>query len=416
MSSSSSSTSSSASSAFSASPAQVRWPYPVVRLKPNKGAVAAQGHPWIFSGALMEQPQTSLVRLASHDGKIVGVGSASPGQALAVRLFEHKDVPLDQGFFLARFKAAVSLRDALGLNLADGACRWVFGEGDGLPGLIVDRYADALVLQVGTAGLEASREQWWPALLEVASAYGITTFVERSKAGRKEEGLSPVNRILRGSVPGPVIVREGDARLSVNLLKGQKTGTFIDQREHRLALGRVAAGQRVLNVFGYTGGFSIHAGLAGAAHVTTLDISAQALELAQVDWALNGLEPARHTTMCADAFEAMRQLEPGSFDRVIVDPPAFAKHRKDVDQASRAYKDVFRLGAKLTAPQGMLWCYSCSSHMDQVRFQQIVWSAMLEAGRRAQVLGHLGQPADHPYAIDHPEGFYLKGLWLRFMD
>jgi 23S rRNA (cytosine1962-C5)-methyltransferase len=332
-----------------------------------------------------------------------------------VRIFRFEDAPLDAAFFRERLRAAIDLRTTLGLDGPEAGCRWVFGEGDLLPGLVVDRYANALVLQVGTAGLEALREAWWPELQALARERGVTVFVERSQSGRKEEGLEVVNRLLKGSLGGPVAIREGAATLSVDLLKGQKTGFFLDQREHRLALGRVSRDCRVLNAFGYTGGFSVHAGLGGASEVATLDISAPALDQAERDWARNGLEPARHTRLQGDAFELMRELEPEGWDRVVVDPPAFAKQRKDVDKAFKAYKDVFRLGARATARGGMLWCFSCSQHMDRARFQEAVWTALLEAGREAQVLAHLGQPADHPYALDHPEGFYLKGLWLRVL-
>ncbi len=369
-------------------------------------------HPWVFSGALAKLPEAHLVRLAGDSGQVLGVGTASPANPLAARIFRFEDAPLDEAFFRDRFEAALALRKDLGLWESRGGCRWIFGEGDGLPGLVVDRYAQALVLQVGTAGLEFLRETWWPILFELGKREGITAFVERSQSGRKDEGLEPVNRLLKGSLAGPITVREGAARLTVDLLRGQKTGFFLDQREHRLKLGRVSKDKRVLNAFGYTGGFSIHAGLGGAAQVATLDISAPALDQAERDWAANGLDPAAHLRMEGDAFELMRQLEPFGWDRVIVDPPAFAKQRKDVDKAFKAYKDVFRLGARATAPGGMLWCFSCSQHLDRTRFQEAVWTALLEAGREARVLAHLGQPADHPYALNHPEGFYLKGLWL----
>jgi 23S rRNA (cytosine1962-C5)-methyltransferase len=225
--------------------------------------------------------------------------------------------------------------------------------------------------------------------------------------------LDPINRLLKGSLSGPVEIREGAVTLRADLLKGQKTGFFLDQRPHRLTVGRVSKDARVLNAFGYTGGFSIHAGVGGAALVATLDISGPALDQAEADWALNGLEPDQHQRLQGDAFELMRTLEPEAWDRVIVDPPAFAKQRKDVDKAFKAYKDVFRLGARATSKGGMLWCFSCSQHLDRLRFQEAVWTALLEAGREAQVLGHLGQPEDHPYSLNHPEGFYLKGLWLR---
>ena len=393
----------------------VAWPYPIVRLKPGKESLLSKGHPWVYSGALAEPPTAPVVRLADANGQVLGVGTASASNALAVRLFLRSEQPLDEAFFQARLGRALEGRRMLGLDGPEAGCRWVFGEGDLLPGLVVDRYGPALVLQVGTAGLEALRGLWWPALAELAKAAGVTVFVERSQGGRKDEGLDPVNRLLKGSLAGPVVIREGAAKLSVDLLKGQKTGFFLDQREHRLTLGRISGGARVLNAFGYTGGFSIHAGLGGAVRVATLDISGAALDQAERDWAGNGLDPDRHERLQGDAFELMRQLEPESYDRVVVDPPAFAKQRKDVDKAFKAYKDLFRLGARATAPGGVLGCFSCSQHLDRTRFQEAVWTAMLESGRDTQVLGHLGQPMDHPYALNHPEGSYLKGLWLRLI-
>ncbi|MGA2083724.1 MAG: class I SAM-dependent rRNA methyltransferase [Holophaga sp.] len=391
----------------------VPWPYPVVRLKPGKEELLAKGHPWVYSGALAAPPAAPLARLADASGNVLGVGTASAVSPLAVRLFRREDQPLDEAFFRQRLERAVEARRMLGLDGPEAGCRWVFGEGDLLPGLVVDRYAQALVVQVGTAGLEALRPVWWPVLQELGRAAGITVYVERSQGGRKEEGLEPVNRILKGSLGGPVDIREGAALLSVDLLKGQKTGFFLDQREHRLALGRISSGCRVLNAFGYTGGFSIHAGLGGAAEVATLDISGPALDQAGRDWARNGLDPDRHVRMEGDAFELMRTLEAASYDRVIVDPPALAKQRKDLDKAFKAYKDLIRLGARATAPGGIMGCFSCSRHLDRARFQEAAWTALLEAGREAQVLAHLGQPMDHPYALNHPEGAYLKGLWLR---
>ena len=389
------------------------WPYPILRLKPGKEALLSKRHPWVYSGALADPIPGALVRLADPHGRVLAVGMASSLNPLAVRLFRFEEAPLDAAFFRARFRRALDLRRLLGLDGPEAGCRWIFGEADGLPGLVVDRYAHALVLQVGTAGLEALREVWWPELGELAREEGVRTFVDRSQSGRKEEGLAPVNRILQGSLGGPLEIREGAVRLTVDLLKGQKTGAFLDQREHRLALGRLARGARVLNVFGYTGGFSVHAGVGGARQVATLDISAPALDHAERDWTLNGLDPAGHLRLEGDAFEVLRTLEAGAWDRVVVDPPAFAKQRKDVDKAFKAYKDVFRLGARATAPGGLLWAFSCSQHMDRARFQEALWTAMLEAGREAQVLAHLGQPGDHPYALNHPEGFYLKGLCLR---
>lgn len=391
------------------------WPYPLLRLKPGKEKLLSKRHPWIYSGAVAAPAESPLVRIADDSGNVLGVGTASATNPLAARVFRFEDAPLDEAFFAHRFEMALQLRKDLGHTDPQEGVRWVFGEGDLLPGLVVDRYAHALVIQVGTAGLEALRPVWGPVLEAIGRREGCTVFVERSQSGRKEEGLAPVNRILKGSLGGPLTIHEGPARLTVDLLKGQKTGFFLDQRAHRLQMGALANGRRVLNTFGYTGGFSIHAGLGGAVEVATLDTSAGALDQAESDWKANGLDPAVHTRMEGDAFDLMRQLDAESWDRVIVDPPAFAKQRKDVDNAFKAYKDVFRLGARATARGGMLWCYSCSQHLDRTRFQEAVWTALLEAGRDAQVLAHLGQPSDHPYALNHPEGFYLKGLWLRVL-
>lgn len=389
------------------------WPYPLLSLKPGKEELLSKRHPWLFSGALAQPTTAPLVRVADAKGQVLAVGTASASNPLAVRLFRFEEAELDGAFFRDRFEAALALRKMVGLDGPKVGCRWVFGEADGLPGLVVDRYAEALVLQVGTAGLEELRPLWWPELEAIARREGIRIFVERSQSGRKEEGLDPVNRLIKGSLGGPMAIEEGKARLSVDLMKGQKTGFFLDQREHRLFLGSVSKGCRVLNAFGYTGGFSIHAGLGGATEVATLDVSGPALDACERDWAANGLDPAQHVRMQGDAFELMRGLEPGAWDRVVVDPPAFAKTRKDVEPAFKAYKDVFRLGARATASGGLLWCFSCSQHLDRNRFQEAVWTALLEADREAQVLAHLGQPLDHPYRLNHPEGFYLKGLLLR---
>jgi 23S rRNA (cytosine1962-C5)-methyltransferase len=392
-----------------------KWPYPALRLKPGKEGLLSKRHPWLFSGALAQAVPGPVVRIADSSGNVVACGTASATNSLAARIFRFEDAPLDEGFFKLRFESALALRRELELDGSNLGCRWVFGEADGLPGLVVDRYASALCIQVGTAGLESLRDVWFPVLQDIAKQNGIQILVERSQAGRKEEGLEPVNRILKGSLPGPVTICEGKAKLSVDLLKGQKTGFFLDQRELRLTLGRISSGKRVLNAFGYTGGASIHAGLGGAEEVATLDVSAAALDVCEGDWAANGLDASRHARMQGDAFDLMRQLEPGRYDCVVVDPPAFAKQRKDVDNAFKAYKDVFRLGARATAPGGMLFCFSCSQHIDRPRFQEAVWTACLEAGRDVQVLAHLGQPPDHPYSLNHPEGFYLKGIWLRVL-
>ena len=279
-------------------PAELSWIHgtrrlalPIVRLKPGKEDLLAKGHPWVYSGALAEPPAAPLARLADASGNVLGVGTASAVSPLAVRLFLREDRPLDGRSSAAGWNGPWRAGGCWAWTGPRRAAAGCSGKGTCCPGLVVDRYGPALVVQVGTQGLEALREAWWPVLLELGRREGITAFVERSQGGRKEEGLEPVNRLLKGSLGGPVTIREGAALLTVDLLKGQKTGMFLDQREHRLALGRISGGCRVLNAFGYTGGFSIHAGLGGAAEVATLDISGPALDQAERDWARNGLDP-----------------------------------------------------------------------------------------------------------------------------
>jgi len=393
----------------------ITWPYPIVRLKPGKDNLLSGRHPWVYSGALLDHPTSPLVRLANSSGKVLAVGTASSSSPIAVRLFRWSDEPLDEYFFMTRFDQALTMRRIFGLDGLDAGCRWIFGEGDFLPGLVVDRYGTVIVIQVGTLGLEMLRHIWLPLLFDLGKAAGVTVFVERSHGRRKEEGLKIEKRIIKGSLAGPVVIREGKALMSVDVFGGQKTGVFLDQREHRLTLGRISNACNVLNVFGYTGGFSIHAGLGGAEKVTTLDISKRALDQAERDWLINGLSPSAHILLHGDAFDLMRSLKLKAYDRVIIDPPAFAKHHKDISNAFKAYKDVFRLGARTTASGGILGCFSCSEYLSRSRFQEAVWTAVLESGREAQVLNHLGQPMDHPYALNHPEGSYLKGLWLRIL-
>lgn len=389
------------------------WPYPIVYLKPGKEFLSTKKHPWIYSGALSNKPEAPLVRLACPNGHVFAVGTASSVNPISVRIFHWIDAPIDELFFRSAFECALKLRNLFNMNYNNIGCRWLFGEGDGVPGLVIDRYGPAIVVQVGTLGLEVLRNIWLPILFEFGQAIGASIFVERSYKGRKEEGLNPETRILKGSVDKPIIIKEGNALLSVDLLKGQKTGMFLDQRNNRLFLGQISNSCTVLNAFGYTGGFSIHAGLGGAKQVVTLDSSRFALEQAQNDWLLNGLNPSNHSVLQGNAFDIMRSLPKEIYDRVIIDPPAFAKQHKDLENAFKAYKDIFRLGANLTSKNGILGCFSCSQHMSHVRFQDAIWTAILEAGREAQIISHSSQPIDHPYAINHLEGLYLKGVWLR---
>lgn len=390
-----------------------------LELKPGLGRHLKAGHPWVFKRGLEHVPKLpagSVVDL-TEGSRFVARGYYDPLSAIAVRvLTRNPNETIDAAFFARAIKGCWDARQQL-IDFSKGdtdAFRVVHGEGDGLPGVVVDLYAGFAVLKLYSAGLTPYR----PLIVEglKAAIPGLKGIVGRDEVVRDDEGEDGrgTGKVLWGAeAPQPLTITERGAKFLVDVYQGQKTGFFLDQREHRLSLGRVSQDARVLNVFGYTGGFSIHAGLGGASEVATLDISTAALDQCDRDWAANGLDPADHTRMEGDAFELMRELEPEAWDRVIVDPPAFAKARKDIEKAFKAYKDVFRLGARATTPGGLLWCFSCSQHLDRIRFQEAVWTALLEANREGQVLAHLGQPMDHPYGLNHPEGFYLKGLLVR---
>ncbi|MFM8233934.1 MAG: class I SAM-dependent rRNA methyltransferase [Holophagaceae bacterium] len=387
-------------------------PYPIVRLKKDKDSLMGKRHPWIFSGALQSIPHEPLVRIADSRGSVFAVGmTSSEGMSIAIRILSFQDIKIDENFFYTCLNKSILYRQLLGLFSINGGCRLVNAEGDGLPGLIIDQYSHVWVLQVTNSAIEKLRDLWLPAIYRIGSIYGASVFVERSNSGRKNENLQVVNSLLKGSLSGPIQILEGKARLSVPVMNGQKTGIFLDQAASRLKLNRLARSMDILNLFGYTGAFSVQAGLGGANHVTTVDISKFALDIAHKDWVTNNLDPNRHTIVESDAFEYVRN-QSHSFGCVIVDPPAFAKQRKDIPKAFKAYKDIFRESSKLVRPGGLLWLFSCSHYLDIGRFQEAVWSALLESGREGLVFERLGANWDHPSSINHPEGTYLKGLLL----
>jgi len=387
-------------------------PYPIVRLKKDKDSLVGKRHPWIFSGALQSLPDEPLVRIADSQGSIFAVGmTSSQGMSIAIRILAYEDVRIDEDFFYKIIEKSISYRQLLGLLSIERACRLVNAEGDGIPGLILDQYSHVWVLQSTNSGIEKLRDLWLPAIYRIGSAFGALVFVERSNSGRKNENLQVVNSLLKGSLSGPVEILEGHARLSVPVMTGQKTGIFLDQAASRLKLNRLASSMDILNLFGYTGAFSIQAGLGGANHVTTVDLSKAALSIAEKDWLNNGLDPVRHTVVESDVFDFVRD-KTSKYDCVIVDPPAFAKQKKDIPSAFKAYKDIFRESSKLVRPGGLLWVFSCSHYFDADRFQEVVWTSLLESGREGSVFEHLGANWDHPYNINHPEGTYLKGLLL----
>jgi 23S rRNA (cytosine1962-C5)-methyltransferase len=319
---------------------------------------------------------------------------------------------IDADFFRRKITSALSVRKNLGLDLNSNGMRLIHGESDGLPGLIVDRYHDVLVLQLGSAGVEYWRDTLVECFQDLCPSACI---YERSDSdGRALEGLPVRNAVLCGHLPQGLSVTENGIKIAVDVASGQKTGFYLDQRDNRALVGGLSAGRDVLNCFCYTGAFSLYALRGGANSVLSIDSSAQALQLAQRNVELNGLDASRAEWQEADVFEGLRKLRDQNrkFDLIVLDPPKFAPTAAFAEKASRAYKDINLLGFKLLRPGGILVTFSCSGGISDDLFQKIVAGAALDAGVNAQIVHKLHATADHPVLLSFPEGAYLKGLVL----
>jgi 23S rRNA (cytosine1962-C5)-methyltransferase len=385
-----------------------------IGLKPRREGPVRAGHPWIFSGAIAsglegaEPGEPVSVHAAS--GRFVAAGYANPRTPIAVRVLTLEDEAVDGALVRRRLDEAIALREAT-LPPDLRAYRLVNGEGDRLPGMVVDRYGDFAVCQLLTAGAARLAPALVAALRDRLAPRGI---FERSEGSvRSEEGLGGARGVLAGEEPPArlVIVEEG-ARFLVDVLHGQKTGFFLDQRETRARLRRLANGRRVLNGFAYTGAFAVAAGLGGATEVVSVDTSRPALTLAEAAWAENELPAARAQFVVADVFEFMR-AGTDRFDVVALDPPPFVRRRRDLTAGLRGYRDVNLQALRRLAPGGLLLTSSCSQHLSRADFHEVVASAAADAGRVAQVVAEWGHPPDHPVALAHREGEYLKVLLLR---
>jgi len=385
-----------------------------LHLKPGRDKPVRQRHPWIMSGAVAKvvgNPQPGdHVRVIAASGEHIATASYSPHSSIRARVWTTEaDQEIDEEFVKHRVHAAVSRRS----GHVDGhhTCRLVFAESDQLPGLIVDRYGDVIVMQLNTVGVDRWRDSIADALAEVD---GISCVYERSDTSdREREGLEPRVGVVRGRLPEQVFAVEDGLHFHVSVESGHKTGYYVDQRDSRRLVASLAPGARVLNVFAYTGSFSVVAMKHGAASVTTIDSSGPALDLYRRNAELNGVEAGE--IIEGDAFELLRRLRDrrAQFDVVILDPPKFAASSKHVERAARSYKDINLLGAKLLAPNGHMLTWSCSGAVDAGLFQSIVAGAALDAKRDLRIVQRLGQPFDHPVLLSFPEGEYLKGLHLR---
>jgi 23S rRNA (cytosine1962-C5)-methyltransferase len=391
---------------------------PVLRLRPARDKSLKHYHPWIFSGAIANEGEPfdsgSTVDIHSAEGRFLARAAYSPASQIRARVwtFDTRET-IDAAFFARRVARAVAARTPF-LDARHTGCRLVHGESDGLPGVIVDRYAATLVLQVTSAGAEAWRDAIVAALVEATAA---TCIYERSDADvRKLEGLPPRVGIVHGTLPDDLTFVEDGLLYGVDVVGGQKTGFYLDQRANRAAIRALAAGREVLNVFSYTGGFALAAIAGGAAHVLSLDSSADALAGGRANLSRNpDLAPDRAEWREADAFAELRKLRDrgAAFDLIVVDPPKFAPTVAHAERAARAYKDVNLWALKLLRPGGLLATFSCSGGIDAALFGKIVAGAAVDAGAEASVIGRFSAGADHPVALAFPEGDYLKGLLIR---
>ncbi len=385
-----------------------------IRLRAGKERSLLRRHPWIFESAIAKGAADSgeTVRVESHEGQFLAWAAFSPSSKIRARAWTFDESQrIDASFFIVAIARSIRARTKFGIK-SDGV-RLVHGESDGLPGLIVDRYGDILVAQF----LSSGAERWKSVLAEALLAEtGLTCLYERSDASsRALEGLPETSGWLSGQGAVELVLREHDWQLAVNIASGHKTGFYLDQRDSRKKFFDYCQRlkfARVLNCYCYTGGFTVAALSGGAGHVTSIDSSGPALEMAAANVALNGIDPNRADFMDADVNTSLRQLgaQGRTFDAIVLDPPKFAPTVAHAERAARAYKDINRLALKILEPGGVLFTYSCSGGISADLFHKIVASAGIDAQVDGYICERMGGAPDHPMTINFPEGEYLKGL------
>ena len=397
-------------------------------LKPHKEESLKRFHPWVFSGAIArivldaehktsEPEEGELVCVKSAANEILGIGHWQIG-SIAVRILAFGIAELPENFWNERIKAAYKVREAIGLITTDNnTFRLIHGEGDFLPGLIVDVYADTAVVQAHSIGMHLARKTIAQALIDEIPQIQNVYY--------KSDDTLPFKANIEGEKIGYLIQKEGEKtdefwslenglQFRIDWLRGQKTGFFIDQRENRALVERYAANKDVLNMFCYTGGFSLYALRGGAKSVDSVDVSQKAIDLVNINVARNFPKAKNHTAVAADAFEYLtaQKAQNRTYDLIILDPPAFAKHRDALKNALRGYQRINAKAIEMIRPGGILFTFSCSQAVDKEAFRLAVFSAAAQVGRKVRILHQLHQPQDHPINIYHPEGEYLKGLVL----
>ncbi len=403
--------------------------YKSVYLKKGKEESLRRFHPWVFSGAIARMDdgleEGDVVRVIGFDGSFLGVGHVQVG-SIAVRILSFHDVAIDDDFWQSRLAAAWQVRRSIGIYRTEEASfgcehfsqgvnttyRLVHGEGDNLPGLVIDCYGKTAVMQAHSVGMHVSRMAIAKALKEVMGDRLEHVYYKSETTLPFKANLGQENEFILGGPTDEDLTTENGLRFHVDWLRGQKTGFFVDQRENRALLEHYAKGRTVLNMFCYTGGFSVYAMRGGASQVHSVDSSAKAVELTNANVALNfPPEDHRHEAFCEDAFKYLDSHD-DKYDLIILDPPAFAKHRGALRNALKGYTRLNVKGFQRIRKGGILFTFSCSQVVSKEHFRQAVFTAAAQAGRKVRILHQLHQPADHPINIYHPEGEYLKGLVL----
>ena len=392
-------------------------------LKKGRGESLRRFHPWVFSGAIAQiqgsPAEGDVVAVHDADGTFLACGHYQVG-SIAVRVLSFDADVMAPDFWEIMLSRALQVRVSCGLHPSDDNARTtcyrlVHGEGDNLPGLIIDYYDGVCVMQAHSAGMYRSKKQISEALQKVYGSCLKAVYDKSSGTAPFKAGLDLVDGYLYRRddfVEDELVVLENGQKFMVNWTEGQKTGFFLDQRDNRALVGSLAKDRNVLNLFCYTGGFSIYALAGGAVHVDSVDSSKKAMMMVDRNVVLNGFDGSKHTSLCCDAIEYLRDVPEGKYDLMIVDPPAFAKHRGALKNALRAYQRLNAAAISKVAPGGFVFTYSCSQVVDKEAFALAVFSAAAQCGRSVRILDRLNQPCDHSVNIDHPEGEYLKGLLL----
>lgn len=386
-----------------------------IQLKKGKEESLKRFHPWIFSGAILRMDdgieEGELVKVVTFNREFIAIGHYQIG-SIAVRILSFRDIAIDQEFWKSRLKAALNMRIAIGIadNPTNNTYRLVHGEGDMLPGLIIDCYGKTAVMQAHSVGMHVERLAICEALRSVMGSRIEHVFYKSETTLPFKAELGQQDGFLYGGSDDNVAIENG-LKFHVDWLKGQKTGFFVDQRENRTLLEKYAKNRSVLNMFCYTGGFSVYAMRGGAKLVHSVDSSAKAVELTNANIELNFPSDARHAAFCDDAFKYL-DAHDAQYDLVVLDPPAFAKHRAALRNALKGYTRLNVKGFERIKPGGILFTFSCSQVVTKENFRNAVFTAAAQAKRKVRILHQLHQPADHPINIYHPEGEYLKGLVL----